>query len=685
MKQGLYGLLLSMIALIGWSMTAHTRPIYVNFYVAPNGNDAWTGGRETPNPGKTDGPFATLERARSAARSAIATPRENFAGVHVYMKGGTYPLKESFVLTREDSRVEYSAWKAEPVRIVGGLEVKDWKPVNDEAILSRMDPACRGKVLQADLKAEGISDFGALKSYSWGGGRDTAPLELFFQDKSMTLARWPNQGWATIADTPQGANGGMFAYEGDRPARWVKADDAWLHGYWTYDWADSYTKIARIDLQTHSLFTTPPHGSMGYTKGKRFYALNLLEELDSPGEYYLDRKTGLLYFWPPASIASGKAVVSLLEKPLVELQNASGILLQGLTLEAGRGKGIQITGGDHNRVVGCILRNLGTEGVTVDGGDSNIVSSCEVYETGQGGISLNGGDRKTLQPGKEGADNNLIHDYSRIVRCYRPAIGISGVGNTIAHNLIYNGPHNAIQLSGNDHIIEFNEIHHVCRETGDVGAFYMGRDWTMRGNIVRYNYFHHLGGFKGEGFTDAMAIYLDDAASGTLVYGNICFKAGRAVLIGGGRDNTVENNLFISCNPAIHVDARGIGWAKKYIAKGGEWNMYEKLEEVQFKLPPYSVHYPALASILENEPAMAKGNVISNNILLNEAGAHGFELQDGLNDQTLQMIGNYSTQILGDKEEILAQRNLPAIPGDHPQFTLPFKAMGRSGDSSNKK
>ena len=101
----------------------------------------------------------------------------------------------------------------------------------------------------------------------------------------------------------------------------------------------------------------------------------------------------------------------------------------------------------------------------------------------------------------------------------------------------------------------------MALETHDVGAFYLGRNYTERGNVVRYNYFHHLGreGVKAEDLVQA--VYLDDCASGTLVYGNVFYRAGRAAMIGGGRDNTIENNIFVECTPSVHVDARGLGWA----------------------------------------------------------------------------------------------------------------------------
>src|SRR5579871_2399854 len=509
-----------MLALLLWVTSAHARPLFVVFYVGTNGNDAWSGKLAEPNQTHTDGPFATLERAKEAARKVRQTPPlRNFAGVRILLRGGTYALRNGFKLTREDSGEAgaptlYSNYPRETVRLIGGREVTGFTPVTAPEILKRMDPLCQGHVYQADLPAQGITDFGTLMPNGQSLPSANAALELFFQDRPMTLARWPNQGWATIAGTPQGQNGGMFTYQGDRPERWKQAEDIWLHGYWTWDWADSYTRVKSIDYQAQAIYTTPPNGSYGYTPGKRYYALNLLEELDSPGEWYLDRKTGLLYFWPPAPLTEGHAFVSLLDSPLIQLENASYVTLRGLTIEVTRGAGVEIRNGVHDRVEGCVLRNLGTVGVAIEGGEQNGVADCDLYETGQGGISLSGGDRKTLTPGANYAENNCIHDYSRIVRCYRPGVQVDGVGNIVAHNLIYNGPHNAIQLSGNEHRIEYNEVHDVCRETGDVGAFYMGRDWTMRGNVIRYNYFHHLGGFKGQGFTDAMAIYLDDAASG---------------------------------------------------------------------------------------------------------------------------------------------------------------------------
>ena len=651
MKAASYYITICTLFLVMAMQTSWARPAIAVFYVAMNGRDTWSGKLPAPNKAGTDGPFATLTRAQQAARNA-KSGTENFGCARVFVRGGAYPQTQSFTLAQEDNGQNsslptlYAAYQNETVRIIGGRDVTDWKPVTDEAVLSRMEPACRGKVMQADLKAQGITDYGEITP----NGQTSPPilheLEVFFQSKPMQIARWPNKGWSFIADTPKGQNGGMFTYDAaktaDRPSRWKNAEDAWLHGYWSFDWADSYTKIKSVDATAHAIVTQEPHGAYGYTKGKRFYALNLLEELDAPGEWYLDRKAGILYFWSPAPItATERVTVSLLDQPLIRLDNASNITIQGLILEDTRGVAVEVTGGEHNRITACTIRNTGLMGVNIDGGKDNGVTDCTLYDTGQGGINLNGGDRKTLASAGNFAHNNEIRDYSRWVRCYRPAVAINGVGNRVSHNLIYDGPHNAIQLSGNEHVIEYNDVHDVCRETGDVGAFYMGRDWTMRGNIVRYNYWHNLGGpkaeFGGEGFFDAMGVYLDDAASGTTVFGNVFYKAGRGVLMGGGRDNAIDNNLFVECSPSVHLDARGLGWAHKFIVPGGEWQMQEKLAAVDYKNGPYSVKYPVLATIEANNPFFPVGTTVTRNISL---GGKWLELQDNLSDKTVKITDN---------------------------------------------
>jgi hypothetical protein len=642
------------------------------FYIALNGNDDWSGRLPAPNAESTDGPFKTLARARNAVRMLSQSEKFPPAGALVNIRRGTYSLTETFELIADqdsgsdDAPIIYQAFENEEVRLIGGKAISGFKPITDPAILARISEPHRNKILQTNLKAQGITDFGRLRSRGFGRPGHPAALELFFDDKPMQLARYPNgEEWMKIAAVPAGKDGGKFTYEGDRPERWKQADDIWLHGYWTYDWADTYEKVKAINTKTKEIQTHPPHGAYGYTKDRRFRALNILEELDSPSEYYLDRKTGILYFYPPSPVEEAGAFVSILEKPLISMKDTANITFRRLILECTRAEGVRITGGRRNLIADCTIRNTGNRAVIITGGKSNGVAGCTIYETGDGGIAISGGDRKTLTPAGNFARDNHIHDYSRWCRTYRPAIGLNGVGNHIAHNLIHRGPHTGILFGGNDHLLEYNEIYNVCYETGDVGAFYTGRNWTTRGTVIRYNYFHDIEGPYTHG---AMAVYLDDAASGTTIFGNIFVNASRAAFIGGGRDNTVENNIFIDCEPSVHIDSRATGWAKKYAVKGGGWHMYEKLAEVNHDKPPYSTRYPRLAKILEDDPALPEGNVIRRNI---SQGGRWLDLQ-GVDKSLVTFENN-----LVDTDPKFTDpnnRNFRLQP-DSPAFKLGFKQI----------
>jgi len=370
----------------------------------------------------------------------------------------------------------------------------------------------------------------------------------------------------------------------------------------------------------------------------------VLEELDSPGEWFLERKTGKLYFWPPDAGSKGReSLLSLLGEPILKLDNVSNVVFRGITLEATRSSAVEIHGGASNRIAGCLIRNTGNSGVVIEGGFGHGVVSCDVFDNGDGGVSLTGGDRQTLTPAGHFVENCHFQRQGRWSKCYVPAVAMSGVGLRASHNLIHDNPHCAILSWGNDHLIEFNEIHHIALETGDVGAIYTGRDYTFRGNKIRYNYIHHTGGV-GMG---SMGVYMDDCVSGTEVVGNVFFKVHWAMFIGGGRDHHVENNVFVACDPAVRADGRGLETSPVWHSMVDEY-MRKQLFEVPTLL--YRAHYPEMKSLDRyygppEGPSLTgtafkgvppEGNVIARNICAGkwlETGWHA-------TPQTLQLESN---------------------------------------------
>ena len=388
-------------------MLAAFPALAAEFHVAAGGDDT--------HAGTASAPFASLERARDAVRALKEGEAFPEGGVTVWLHRGVYPRLAAFVLEERDggasnARVVYRAVPGDDVRLIGGREIASgaFQPARDEAVLARVDEAARGQVLVADLRALGISEYGNLPD---AYGDPPAIPELFFDGQRMTLARWPNDGWAHIAEVIESGPApwrnhasdqpGTFKYESDRPRRWQSAPGVWLYGYWCFDWSSETIKAGSIDTERREITLVKPHGygiGGGNPPPRRYIAINLLEELDSPGEYYLDRDAGRLYFWPPKPLAQGRAALSLATEPVIRVENASFVTIQGLTIEMCAGNGIEMRDGRENELLACTIRRTGHAGAIVDGGLNHAVKACDIYETGMAGLHIGGGDRATLTP-----------------------------------------------------------------------------------------------------------------------------------------------------------------------------------------------------------------------------------------------------------------------------------------------
>jgi hypothetical protein len=627
------------------------------FYVAPTG--------KPENSGTKTEPFTTPESARDTIREKRKTgtikPDEP---VIVHFATGKYFLNKSFELKEEDSGTEknpviYRSETPFGAGFIGGVEIpaSAFQKIDDPAILKRLDPAVRGNVFVADLNALNIP---VMKQ--WGNqfkGRPNAPPELFFNEEPMTVARWPNHGWTGFKTTldsgmphnekteevnkkaaektgvsfvhpetdTKKTHGGSFLYDeetlkirdAERIARWNIEDGVWLCGYWTHDWSDEVLKVASVDLKQKIMTLLGVHGYgiggqswAGYSE-RRYFAMNLLEELDTPGEWYLERKTNRLFFYPPETLTGSSVILSILDQPLVLLSETRFVQFQGMSFGPTFGSGIEIRGGTKNAVLGCRIFDTGRHGIALNGGTANSVFSCDLYNLGATGIVIQGGDRKTLTPGNHQAVNNHIHHFGRLHRTYCGAFGLHGVGNIVRNNWIHDAPHLAIAYGGNENRIERNEIDHVVQETSDAGALYTGRDWTTQGNVIEENYIHDLGTSDSHG---TMGVYLDDCDSGDTIRRNVFYKASRAVFIGGGRDNVAENNLFIECYQGISLDSRGMTWKQWNSPEDTSWQLERKAKELNYQNPPWSERYPKLATIMQHEPKAPLGCIFQRNVMI---------------------------------------------------------------------
>ena len=654
----------------------------MEIYVSPDGDDSASGTHEQP--------FATLLRARDEVRALRGAGRLQH-GADVVVGQGVYQLETSFHLTAVDSGtpagiVTYRTAPGATVRLVGGRVVpaNAFRALSDGEFTARIKQEVREHVLVADLTALGLGDLPAYPTTFRGA---PAVPELFFDGRRMQVARWPNEGWAEISHiVDSGAcprNGdtsgrpGIFEYAEDAPSTWDVADGIWLNGYWCFDWHEETIRVAGIDPDCRQItMAAPAYYSVkqGNPSPRRYRALNVLEELDAPGEYYLDAAEGRLLFWPPDEIDGMSCVLSTLNAPCVKFDGVSHVRWQGFLVEASLADGIAISEGTEVAVQGCTIRNTRQLGVRVEGGTNHRIQSCDVYATGTGGISLTGGDRRSLTPGGHQAVNCHIHNYSALQQTSANALYLIGVGNRGAHNLIHDAPHQAVNVQGNEHVFEMNVVHNVCMETDDCGAYYKGRNPSCRGNIVRHNFWYDIGSPMGHGNA---AIYFDDGDGGDIVYGNVFLRCGEpgggpfgTIFSHGGHGLVAYNNVFVDCKRALG----SAPWSDERWADALKGFAKKMTEEVDTTSPPYTTHYPGIAGFLNYQPGAPRQSTAARNVLVRCGELSGGNWQAPANENLVvdhdpgfvDMDGGDYT--LREDSEVFER-----LPGFKP---IPFREMG---------
>lgn len=530
------------------------------WYVSPAGDDAHDG---TPQR-----PVASLARARDLVRQWKQGGGQGPVAVNVLP--GRYRVTEPLELTAQDSGspdapVVYRATEPGQAVFYGGTRIGGFQPVKDAAILRRLPEQARGKVLQCDLRAQGIDDFGRLAVRGFGQPASPPTLELFVDGQPMTLARWPNEGFVGIGELIEPgsrADGkpSVFEYLDDRHERWVDAADPWLFGYFRFLWADATIQVSRIDPESRTVICDQAYqyGPPGMHPGQgiRYYAFNLLEEIDQPGEWYLDRQTGMLYIYPPTDLDQAEVEIGMLSTPMLTMDRVTDVRLEGLTFDLGRFHGLILTECQRCLILGCTVSRLAGNGITIQGGQQNGLFGCDIHTIGRRASEVIGGDRTTLTPGRHFVENCRIHNFGRIDRTYTPAVQLEGVGNRVAHNLMYNCPSSVMRIEGNDHVIEYNEVHSAVLESDDQGAMELFANPTYRGVVFRHNRFTNCGKAGAGAMAHGQAaIRFDDAISGMLVYGNVFIRSANgnfgAIQMNSGRDNIMDNNLFIDCGRGV--------------------------------------------------------------------------------------------------------------------------------------
>ena len=585
--------------------------------------------------GTLEQPFSSLEAARDHLRTGYANTTTRI----ISLADGHYALKHPFFLDERDS-----GSKAYPIRyqslhnnstLFGGVEIP--KSAFEQSSISNVFVANLYQCCNITK-----SSLGSLSN-----PYPKAKMELFYGSKPMTLARDPNIGddilrtwqWVGYENMTSIANSTTTFDFADHVTakKWMESmsNDAarndtgnfWLHGYWKFDWRDTFVSVSNIQpvsVQNSSLYQvtidkdTPTQ--YPWTNGCRFYAVNSLGLLDSPGEYYISPSTGELYFWPPTgSNITLPVFVSVLSQ-VISVSNAKHLSFDNLTISTSQKTVIDVTSSENINVTQSTISNAGDACIGMSDVTNSHVLNNVVYGCGGSGISIQSGSIQSLEHGNSSVVNNDIANFSRIRRTYQPGIEFNSVGLYVAFNNISHCPHAGIQGGGNDNVFEFNRINHCTYETVDVGAFYIGRSWSQRGNIARHNTFETIRSTErlAQASCSQNAFYLDDQMSGWTFESNTIINASTGVLIGGGRRNKIINNIFINCDGDIHFDNRGMNWQANTCNQSCDPNLgtscfHGELVKLHYQDPPYSVQYPEIVNIFQDYPCVPIKNIIQGN------------------------------------------------------------------------
>ncbi len=489
--------------------------------------------------------------------------------VEIIIPGGTYRFDDitnsANWFTENNSGTDvgpitYKAKDGEEVIFKGSkvLDTTAFEVVTDADILAKIPENAQGKVLQLNLADQGITtDMIGEVPENWRYNDYTEKAAIYLDDVEQTIARWPNG--ENEYSTYTSKSGNSIVVPDSRVSRWGTAEEARLVGFLSTDYTYDRTKISSISGTTINFVGEEVGEDASATK--RYAVINLLEELDVPGEYYIDSVNQMLYYYPSGDL-TGKTMEISIAKRIINMQGVSNIGFSGITFAQVRDSAVYMNGGTMTNVTfsDCTFENIGRYGLSqtdifsysavgaetsqenefLEGGNESFkLTDNKFINCGHSAFFLVFGSRDANVPSNSSITGNYIYNIGRNNKKGQAA-NILGVGVDVANNTVQRTGY-GIRFDSADTYIHHNEIFDVMNHLQDGGAIYTGRDFINRNNEIYRNYVHDV--YTAE---NNFAVYLDDMNAGTKVYENILADAWRGVQINTGLNNTVTDNIIVN-------------------------------------------------------------------------------------------------------------------------------------------
>jgi hypothetical protein len=492
----LYIVIMSLFLLASCSLPV--KATAADLYVAADGNDN--------NAGTITAPFRTLDKARAQVRTLLT---DASGPIHVWVRGGTYYLSSPLTFDSSDSGtstapVTYSSYKDEKVILSGGFKVtSDW---------SRHT----GHIMKTHI----------------GAGKD---VDLLFLDgKQQIMARYPNfdsskvylDGYASDAINPA------------RAARWANPSTGYIRSLHFSMWGGNDYKITGKDADNKVQYNWVGDNNRGDgMHGNYRMVENIFEELDSPGEWFYNRNSGDLYFYPPngTNLKSSTVEMACLEELIKVVGNSSGkvkyLTFSGFTLThvkrtlfsrpyegllrgdwaIARAGTLYIQNAENITVKNCTFDQVGGNGVFISGYNrDHVIDNNAFIDTGATCVQVVGqmsacrypstwsnhhtditdmtaGPATDDYPKNITVRNNYMFNMGRFEK-QSAGVNISmSQAVAVQHNTIHRSPRSGVNINDGTfggHLIEYNDVFDCVRESGDHGPFNSwGRDrfWSYKG------------------------------------------------------------------------------------------------------------------------------------------------------------------------------------------------------------